>query len=260
MDKKILFVAGTHGDEPIGPALLEKLSSQRDLAALYESVLANPRALAQNKRFIEVDLNRVAPGDAQSPVYEIKRAAELTTLFKQFDWVVDFHETKANDRVVIIIPRLSRQALALALSFNIDEILVWPPSSPNATTGPLVQYAPAGIEIECGTKNSFGRTLNNLAEVVTEFLKDGVLRVEDNLPLPPAKMEQKKFYLVYGRIEPCEVEGINLQDFGEIDTGREKFTALLFGKRQGLNGYKIRVVDSQNIFAMIASSGDLSQT
>lgn len=86
MDKKILFIVGTHGDELIGPSLLEKLSNQHDVSALYKSVIGNPRALAQNKRFTEADLNRVAPGDANSSIYEVARAAELVGLFKQFDY------------------------------------------------------------------------------------------------------------------------------------------------------------------------------
>ncbi|MEK7532332.1 MAG: succinylglutamate desuccinylase/aspartoacylase family protein [Patescibacteria group bacterium] len=260
MDKRILFIAGTHGDEPIGSTLLKKLSNQGDVAALYESVIGNPRALAQNKRFIEADLNRAAPGDATSPVYEVARASELVELFKRFDYVVDFHETKANDHLVIIIPRLSRESLALALSFDIDKVLIWPPSSSLITTGPLVQCTPFGIEIECGTKSSFESTLRSIEEVTIKFLKNGVFDVDDNLSPQPTRMEQKKFYLVYGRIEPREIEGVDLQDFGMVDTGREKFIALLFGKHKGLTGYKMRALDSQKVSDMIASSATLSQT
>lgn len=173
--------------------------------------------------------------------------------------IIDFHETKANGRIAIIIPRLCRQSLALALSLDIDEILIWPPSL-NATTGHLVQYVPFGVEIECGTKNSFERTLKNLAEVTIKFLRNGVSQVEDNLSLPLTKMEQKKFYLVYDKIEPHEVEGVDLQDFGEVDTGREKFITLLFGKHQGLIGYKMRALDSHEVLDIITSGRVLSQT
>ena len=256
IDKKILLIAGTHGDELVGTALLEKLSKQQNIAALYKSVVGNPRALAQNKRFIEADLNRVAPGDAKSPVYEVMRASELIELFKQFDYAIDFHETKANDRIVIIIPRLCRQSLALALSFNVNEVLVWPPSSLNVTTGPLVQYTPFGIEIECGTKSSFESTLANLEKIVIKFLKDGASHVEENLSLPSTNIRRKKFYLVYGRIDPHEIEGINLQDFGEVDTGRERFIALLFGKHQGMTGYKMRPLDSYEMLDIISHSKD----
>lgn len=257
MDKKILFIVGTHGDEPIGSALLEKLLNKNNTLTPFESVAGNPRALAQNKRFIEADLNRVAPGDANSSIYEIKRAAELVALFKRFDYIVDFHETKANDRIIIILPRLSRESLALALAFNIDEILIWPPSSLNVNKGSLVRCAPFGIEIECGTKNSFGFTCDNLEKIIAEFLKNGVSCVENNLLQWPNNIKRKKFYLVYGQIDPYDVEGINLQDFEQIDTGREKFIALLFGKHQGLRGYKMRVLDSQDVFDMISSSGDV---
>lgn len=255
IDKKILFIVGTHGDESIGPALLKQLSDQRGPVSLYESVIGNPRALAQNKRFTEADLNRVAPGNPSSPIYEVARAFELVSLFKKFDYVVDFHETKANDRIVAIIPRLSRESLALAFSLDVKDILIWPSSTSNTTTGPLVQYAPYGIEIECGTKSSFENTLKKLEEVIKKFLQSGVSLIEGNLSSPTTDFGEKRFYLVYDRIDPHEVTGINLQDFGTVDTGRERFIALLFGKHQGLIGYKMRSLDSREVLAML-SFGD----
>ena len=119
-NEKTLLVVGTHGDEPIGPALLKRLFNQSVPTPFFESVIGNPRALAQNKRFTEVDLNRVAPGDAKSTVYEVRRAFELVGLFRKFDYVIDFHETRANDRIVAIIPRLTRKSLVLALAFHIE--------------------------------------------------------------------------------------------------------------------------------------------
>lgn len=248
---KVLLVVGTHGDEPIGPALLKNLSDQSELRTLFESVVGNPKALAQNKRFTEADLNRVAPGDPDSQLYEVRRASEIVALFKQFDYVIDFHETKANDRIVIIIPRLTRESLALALAFNIEEILIWPSSSLNVTTGPLVQYAPFGIEIECGTKNSFELTLTNLEGIITKFLKDGASHVGGNLSLPLIDVGRRKFYLVYDKIKPREVGEIDIKDFGEVDTGKEKFTALLFGRHQGLTGYKMRLLTGSKVLATI---------
>src|SRR3989344_7394590 len=249
---KTLFIAATHGDEPIGPALLERLADKDNLKSLYESVIGNPRALAQNKRFTKIDFNLAAPGDADSLIYEVARSGILVELFRQFDYIVDFHETRANNRIVLIIPRLCCESLALALSFDIEEILIWPSPALNAAARPLVQYAPFGVEIECGTKNSLGHTLNRLTKIVMAYLKNGVLKVEDNLILPPTEMEKKKFYLVYGRIEPYEVERINLKDHKEVDTGKEKFIALLFGKHQGLIGYKMRALDSREVLDMIS--------
>ena len=252
MDKKTLFVVGTHGDESLGPELIKRLLDNPEVLTKFKSVIGNPSALAQNKRFIDADLNRVAPGDEKSSKYEVARASKLIKLFKQFDYVVDFHESKANDRIVIIIPRLCRQSLALALSFNIDEILVWPPSSSDAITGPLVQYTPFGIEIECGTKKSFKLGLDKLESIVIAFLEKGVRCVQKNFLLPQAGFEIKKFYLVYGRIDPSEVKGIDLRDFGHVDIEGEQFIPLLFGKHKGNIGYKMRSLDSEEILDIIS--------
>lgn len=260
MNKKILFIAGTHGNEPIGVNLSEELSKRQTLRSLYKSVIGNPLALAQNKRFIEEDLNRVAPGNQDSPIYERRRAAELVEMFKSFDYVIDFHETKANNRIVIILPQLNRESLALALALDIDNVLIWPSTSLRLDTGPLVQYAPFGLEIECGTKNSFERTLGDLVEVADKFLTNGIAQVEKNLSLSLADLGRKKFYFVYGRIDPSEVEHVDLQDFVEVNTGKETFIPLLFGRHQGLKGYKVRTLDNTEVFDMISSGNVLHKT
>lgn len=258
MKKKLLFVIGTHGDEPIGSNLLDRLSQKQDLPVIYDSIIGNPRAVKKNKRFTEVDLNRAAPGDLSSSVYEVKRAAELVEMFKKFDYIVDFHETKANDRIIIIIPRLRRESLALAITFDdIKEILIWPPYSPDVTTGPLVQYARFGIEVECGTKTSFQKTLLKLEKIITNFLETGIKEVENNLGLPISKIKEKKFYLVYGRIEPDKFSESELQDFKEISTSKETFTPLLFGKHQGLKGYKMQLLDISEVYNMALKSQSL---
>ncbi len=253
MTKKVLFIAATHGDESIGPALLENLSDREDIQGLYESIIGNPRALSEGKRFLDVDLNRSAPGDSTSETYEMVRASELVASFKKFDYIIDLHETKANDRIVVIIPRLCRESFALALAFDIKEILIWPPSSPDVKTGPLVQYAEFGIEIESGTKSSSKETLGRLQKIVTSFLKEGVGRVARNLSSLDRGIESRDFYLVYGKINPADVADVDLRDFEEVDAGHERFTPLLFGKHQGLIGYKMRKIDGAHVLGFLSS-------
>ncbi|MFA5154985.1 MAG: succinylglutamate desuccinylase/aspartoacylase family protein [Patescibacteria group bacterium] len=242
--KKILIVAGTHGNEPIGLALLKKLTRQSSLKN-YKTVIGNPRAVQQNIRFSETDLNRAAPGNEKSKIYEIKRAAQLMKLFKKFDYIIDIHETKANNRIVIILPKLSRESLALALTFKIKTILIWPPSSKKIKSGPLTQYVKSGLEIECGTKQSFALTLEKLTKIITEFLKNQMQITDDDLLLTSKNIEQKNFYLVYDKIKTSEVKGLFLKDLKPIKTKRDKFIPLLFGAHQGLTGYKMKKLNRQ---------------
>ena len=120
-----------------------------------------------------------------------------------------------------------------------------------SVTGPLTQYAPFGIEIECGTKNSFNNTLTKLEKIIRKFLENETVRVRDNLALPLDVIKKKNFYLVYGKINAREINGITLKDFSPVDTGQEKFIALLFGKHQHLTGYKMRSLDSREVLDIL---------
>lgn len=242
-NKPVLFVACTHGDEPIGKATIEDIMRHEGENSRFDFVIANPKALAAQKRFVEVDLNRSAPGNADSSLYEERRAFELQKLFQKYPYVIDLHQTQANDRIVVIISKLTREALALALSFDIEEILIWPSGSLNTVGGPLMQYKDYGIEIESGTKTSFDVTRKKLKEILLKFLSDGINRVHPDFSSESCEMKKRKFYLVYERINPEEVEGVELEDFKEIQIQKERFIVLCFGRTQGLKGYKMRQVD-----------------
>ena len=256
MFKKTLLIAGTHGDEPIGLALIKRLAGQKNITSEYETVIANPRAVKERKRYIEIDLNRIAPGEINSSVYEIARAAELVEYAKKFDCVLDFHETKANDKIVVIIPELTRKSLALALSLEIKEILIWPSVS---STGPLVKYIPFGVEIECGTKNNFKENLDKLEEIILNFFKKGISMVQKNLSTPAGKITDRKFYMVYDKINSSEYEGVELNDFEEVKIENEKFIPLLFGKHKNLKGYKMRKVDKNELLDIIQQEPEPSE-
>jgi len=59
--KKILFIVATHGDEKIGVEVIERLRTKK-LDRFFDYLVANPKALEKNTRFIDVDLNRSYPG------------------------------------------------------------------------------------------------------------------------------------------------------------------------------------------------------
>lgn len=88
---RILVIGGMHGNEPLGIEVV-KLLRQKPLQNV-DAVLANNLAIEANSRFVQQDLNRLFPGNGMSDDYESKRAAQLLTLAKQYDIVLDFHNT-----------------------------------------------------------------------------------------------------------------------------------------------------------------------
>lgn len=86
---KFLVIGGLHGNEPLGLEVCKKLEKIKitNIDILY----GNKKAIRDNKRFIEQDLNRVFPGSNAS--YEGRRARQIMKICEDYDFVIDFHNT-----------------------------------------------------------------------------------------------------------------------------------------------------------------------
>jgi len=111
----ILIIGGMHGNEPLGPAIVAALR-RRPIAGVT-TILANPRAIKTNTRFIEQDLNRSFPGDASSALYEPRRAAVVMQRAQGYDLVLDFHNTLCPDNDCAFIGPTPAGILMQAASF-----------------------------------------------------------------------------------------------------------------------------------------------
>ncbi len=77
-DPKITVVGAVHGDEPCGARAIERiLAEDPPIRRPTAFVVANEKALARGDRYIDVDLNRVLPGDPSADAHERRLAAEL---------------------------------------------------------------------------------------------------------------------------------------------------------------------------------------
>lgn len=92
--KKLLFVGCTHGDEQIGKFVFDTFPYCENAFFEWKSLIANPKAMYLNQRFVDQDLNRSFPGKAGGN-YEENRARELGKVFPEYDLVIDFHQTFA---------------------------------------------------------------------------------------------------------------------------------------------------------------------
>ena len=216
--KDILFLGATHGDEKIGVDVLQTLPSDKN----YDWLLVNEKAFVENKRFVDVDMNRCAPGNSNSELYEEKRSAELIRQFKNYNYVVDIHGSVANSGLFIILTKLSFDDLLLALQLDIPNIVLWLPRE-KKETGPLVQFAETGIEIECGPKDSESlRT--ELKQKLENFL------VTYNRSITKENLKNKNIFWVYGKPESSQEQ---LVDFQKTTIAGEEFYPLLVGEYGG---------------------------
>jgi aspartoacylase len=115
MIRRVAIVGGTHGNELTGVYLVKKFEQFPALLQRQSfeclTLLANPRAIAANRRYIDRDLNRCFANDALASSeltgYEDQRAKEITAQLgpkeqPNVDLIIDLHSTTANMGLTIL--------------------------------------------------------------------------------------------------------------------------------------------------------------
>lgn len=102
---KFLLITATHGDEPSSLEVVKKIKKvKHNLVDKFDLLIANPKALKLSQRFTEKDLNRCAPGNIKSCIYEERRAAEIISLSTGYNFAIDVHASTSNCGIITIIP------------------------------------------------------------------------------------------------------------------------------------------------------------
>lgn len=159
--KRVALVGGTHGGEITGVFLVKKfqqspLQIQRNGIETV-TLLANPKAVAMGRRYIDTDLNRAFNRqDLENPLlmnYEQSVAKTIARRIEQekIDLIIDLHSTTANMGLTVILrdrhPYLLRLAAHLTQVNPEVKILQNPPNSNVSYLRNLVEL---GITIEVG--------------------------------------------------------------------------------------------------------------
>ena len=233
MKKEILIICATHGNEKIGIGLVKKLKEKK-LRKYFDYLIANPKALKKNVRFLDCDLNRSYPGIENSEKYEEKRAFEIFKTAKEYKYVIDMHEASSGINNFIIVPRKTIGKLFPINLIDLNIALLWP--NPK---GPLSQVLKNAIELEFGMKNKNREAVVGQAVKIVESFIERVC-----LNKPTKKVLQKKVYYVYGKLNSKDFEGkiSGLKDFRKTKLGEEEFCPLLIGQylKDGIVCYKMK--------------------
>jgi predicted deacylase len=164
-DPDIAVVGGIHGDEPCGPEAIERLleldpAVERPVAL----VIANERALAVEKRYVDEDLNRAFPGRSDAPTHESRLAARLVEEIGHCR-TLSLHSTQSYEGMFALVNEVSPYARAVCPRLSVDTVVDVGPYD----DGRLFQSIPQTIEIECGYQGST-RAAANAFQVTKEFL------------------------------------------------------------------------------------------
>jgi predicted deacylase len=138
------ILACVHGDETCGWHAFNRLkASDVTLNAPVKFVLANERAFKLGRRFCDVDLNRVMPGDAQSEKHEERLAARLVHELEGTT-VIDFHSTESKGCPYAVVTGGDAASRRLARSTGLDRVV-----DMSQLPGGVTRHVP-GVAVECG--------------------------------------------------------------------------------------------------------------
>lgn len=192
--EKIAVVFCLHGNEKYGVEVVAKLP------ASLPSFLANEKALKENVRFIDEDLNRVFPGNAEGN-YEERIAFELKDKLKNFDCVLDLHSSSNDCPLFGIVTNPTIEQIRFAKRLGLRRLVVI--SGEFVEGNALIDHVKCGLSLEIGPHDGEG----NVEEVLKMI---GNLDLDIDVPMEVFELEE---YVMK------KSDGIILENFCEVKKG-----------------------------------------
>jgi len=139
--KNIAIVVCLHGNEPYGLEVKDKLPSALPV------FIGNPKAIENNVRFTESDLNRSFPGK-EDGTYEERLAVDLLKELKKFDYVIDLHSSTSRMELFGIITKLTKEKIELARKLGLKRVAIMTDKLANGCS--LIDHLKCAISLEVG--------------------------------------------------------------------------------------------------------------
>lgn len=153
--KKFTIVTGLHGNEPI-PTIA--LASHK-----IDQIVANPKALAQGKRFIDMDMNKAFNTDGDT--YEENRAREILDKIPHNIPVLDLHTMSAPSVPFAIV--IDLEMVPIASTLGLEHVVYM---KHNIKSGHALINARSGVSVEVGNHESL-EAFDNTLEIVDNAKK-----------------------------------------------------------------------------------------
>ena len=161
--KKLLLIAGIHGDEVAPQKSMLRLISEIEAGniviksgALTIIPTANPWAAERNKRMMDVNLNRIMRVHENAALYEEKLANIIAPVIADFDATVDLHTANTSDIPFGFNDYAEQKERADLLDiFGLDHVIYgWNDMYPDPSSSSTDKWANDNgklcVTIECG--------------------------------------------------------------------------------------------------------------
>ena len=165
---KLAIVCCLHGNERYGMEVIKRLPTSLPF------FIGNPRALEENKRFIDVDLNRCFPGK-ENGNYEERRAFKLVNKLKDFDYVIDLHSSTNNCPLFGIITKPNEGKTKFAKKLRLKRLVIMPEYF--ASGKALIDFVKCGISLEIGP-HTRRENIDEVSNLISKFVDGKILDSE----------------------------------------------------------------------------------
>lgn len=184
-----LLLVGTHGDERCGieaiEHLLPKLNIQKGTVLIE---YGNPRAIEQNIRYTEANLNRMFKPDSQltsqeKESYEYARAQYLKALMHEAEVLLDIHASFTPESKPFLICEPNAFEIAAQLPFD-TVVSGFDMVEPGGTDYYMNSNGKIGLTAECGYLGNISTT-DYAIETILRFLeaRDHISSVEKDVAI-----------------------------------------------------------------------------
>lgn len=175
-DPEITVVGAVHGDEPCGMRAIERiLAADPPIQRPTAFVVANEKALERGTRYVDVDLNRVLPGDPAADAHERRLAADLVDAVAG-TLTLGIHSTQSYDGTFGVLSEPTERKRAL-----FDRTLVTSVADTTAVSEGRCVDQPRFVDVEVGPQGT-ERATERAVRATRSFL-----RATDALPGDPAE-------------------------------------------------------------------------
>lgn len=163
--KNLLVLGSVHGDEICGAKsiyeIIEKITNKEiiiETGSITFIPVCNPKAYESNKRFIEINLNRVFKKIDEPKLYEEKISQEIIKYIDKCDYLLDIHSMPTDGPKFTFLDKNTKEIKDFTLIQNFEHIMIgWNEvfgGEDNSSCGYGIKNNKVCATIECGNHNN----------------------------------------------------------------------------------------------------------
>ncbi|MDZ7796022.1 MAG: succinylglutamate desuccinylase/aspartoacylase family protein [Candidatus Marinimicrobia bacterium] len=168
--KTLAVFCGVHGNEKAGVYAVNKILNNIEIKkGVVYFVFANPKAIEENKRFIDKNLNRCFTDNQEGKSYEEKRAKDLIKILELSDALLDVHASNSSETIPFVI---TENGFDVVKNMNFEIIATgFDNLEPGATDEFMKNKGKIGICIECGYSGKSEENTDIAYNSILQFLQ-----------------------------------------------------------------------------------------